>query len=112
MHIAFVPAAHGGDFHEIWVMDSQGSNPQKALALGENESAYWNQSIRWSSDGQRLAYIKVRHTADGYQCSIETCDLKGARQTVVLSSPDLVVRDLCWLPGGRIIYSRQESRGS
>jgi len=110
MHIVFAPSATPGfDLHEIWVMDSQGSNPQKVLALGENEVL---KDVKWSPDGQRLAYIKARRTAEAYQCSIETCDLKGTSRTVVLSSPDLALENLCWLPDRRIIYSRQESRGS
>jgi serine/threonine protein kinase len=110
-HIVFLPTAPGGDFHEIWLMDSQGSNPQKVLALGENE-AVWRAEARWSPNGQRLAYIKMRRTPDayhGYQFWIETCDLKGANRTVVLSSPDHALQGLCWLPDRRIIYSRQES---
>ena len=81
MHIVFTS-------HGIWVMDSQGSNPQKVLAFGENEFAM-NAKVRWSPDGQRLAYIKARRAAESYECEIETCDLKGASRTVVLSGPDL-----------------------
>src|SRR5262249_51090822 len=76
---------------------------------GENEGV-WN--VSWSPDGQRLAYLKWRRTAEAYQTSIETCDLKGASRTVVLSSPDLFLERLCRLPDRRIVYSRQESRGS
>jgi serine/threonine protein kinase len=111
MHIVFVPSPHGVDFHEIWVMDRQGSNPQKVLALGENEFIM-NGDVRWSPDGQRLAYMKRRGPPDEYQSSIETSDLKGASRTVVLSGPDLLLQDLCWLPDRRIIYSRLESRDS
>jgi serine/threonine protein kinase/Tol biopolymer transport system component len=112
MHILFVGAATPGfNFHEIWVMDSQGSNPQRVLTLGENEFIA-NADVRSSPDGRRLAYIKLRRTPDAYQYSIETCDLKGASRTVVLSSPDLALLGLCWLPDQRILYSRQESRGS
>ncbi len=110
MHIVFVPAATGYQFHEIWVMDSQGGNPQKILALGENEFGLWN--VRWSPDGQRLAYIKERRTAEADQYSIETCDLKGASRTMVLSSSDLGLDTLCWLADRRIVYSRQESANS
>jgi Tol biopolymer transport system component len=110
IHIAFGPTRPGDlDVHETWVMDSQGSNPQKVVALGDNE-AIWGGS--WSPDGQRLAYIRARRTAEADQCSIETCDLKGASRTVVLSSPDLFLEDPRWLPDQRIVYSRQESRGS
>jgi serine/threonine protein kinase/Tol biopolymer transport system component len=108
MHIVFFPSAPGY-VHEIWVMDSQGSNPQKVLALGENEGFL---RVRWSPDGQRLAFIKLRHTAEAYQFSIETCDLRGGSRTVVLLSPDLFLNTLCWLPDRRIIYSQQEPRGS
>jgi serine/threonine protein kinase len=111
MHIVFVPAGPRLDFHEIWVMDSQGSNPQKVLALGENEFIH-NACVRWSPDGQRLAYLKKHGNPDGNQYSIETCDLKGASRTVVLSSSDRDLLGLRWLPDRRIIYSRQESRGS
>lgn len=106
MHIVFVPGGAMGYFREIWIMGSQGNNPQKLLAFGENEFIMGTY-VRWSPDGKRLAYIRARNTQDGYQCSLETCDLKGANRTVVLSSLDL--QDLCWLPDRRIIYSREES---
>jgi hypothetical protein len=63
--IAFTPrAGTSGDVREIWVMGAQGDNPQKVLAVGENE--VFN-GVRWSPYGQRLAYIRVRRTADWYQ---------------------------------------------
>ncbi len=108
-HIAFIPAVSGAHFHEIWVADSQGGNPQKILALGKNESL---QVANWSPDGQRLAYIKGRGASGAYQWSIETCDLKGANRTVVLSRADLFMQDFSWLSDRRMIYSRQESPGS
>ena len=47
------------------------------------------------------------------QYSIETCDLKGASRTVVVSAdPGLWLEDFCWLPEGRIVYARQESLDS
>jgi Tol biopolymer transport system component len=90
---------------EIWVMGIQGDNPQKVFAVGENESL---PLVRWSPDGQRLAYIRVQRARDKFQCSIETCDLKGASRTVVLSA-DLMVNDFYWLPEGRVVYVRRES---
>jgi len=103
--IAFAPARPGGP-NEIWVMDGHGDNPRKVLALGEKESLGL---ASWSPDGQRLAYIRWQRTSNGYASSIEICDLNGANRTVVLSSPDVYVDDFCWLPDGRIVYSRQES---
>ncbi|MGO9273917.1 MAG: protein kinase domain-containing protein [Terriglobia bacterium] len=103
-HIAFSPRGTSGDIREIWVMGAQGDNPQKVLALGENE---WLYSVRWSPDGQRLAYIRGQRTPERYQASLETCDLKGASRAVV--DQDLWLGSLCWLPDGRILYTRGES---
>ena len=97
-HIAFSPQV-SGELREIWVMGIQGDNPQKVLAVGENESLFWP---RWSPDGQRLAY--TRQPADRSRMTIETRDLKGANRTVVVSERDLIPRFFCWLPDGRIVY--------
>jgi len=52
-HVAFTTPV--GDYiHEIWVMRSQGDNPQKVLALGETET--FGTDAQWLPDGQRLAY--------------------------------------------------------
>ncbi len=108
--IAFAAGAVG-DLREIWMADSQGENPQKVLALPENEFIP-NGALKWSPDGERLAYIRVQRTQETYQTSIETCDLRGANRTVVLASLDLFLQDLSWLPDRRIVYARQESPGS
>ena len=94
---------------ELWVMGSQGDNPQKVLGLGEQE---WLGRVRWSPDGQRLAYTRGQRTSEKYNYAIETCDLKGTSRTTVVSSPDLVSQVLLWLRDGRILYSRQESLDS
>ena len=47
----------------------------------------------------------------GSSTSIETCDLKGANRTVVVSA-DLWLNDFCWLPEGRIVYARQDPLNS
>ena len=106
-HIVFFPTGPGADHYEPWMMDSEGSNPQKILALSENEFIR-NGDVAWSPDGRRLAYIRAR--VDGSQYSLETCDLTGANRTIVLSSPTLY--DFRWLPDRRIVYSRQESANS
>jgi len=59
-----------------------------------------------------LAYIKVQRTPERYLKSIETCDLKGASRTVAVSDADRWLADFCWLPDGRIVYSRHESPDS
>jgi serine/threonine protein kinase len=109
-HVAFSPLGASNDPREIWVMGSQGDNPQKVLAIGENENLL---AAHWSPDGQRVAYIRRLRSADRFQYSMETCDLKGASRTVVVSAdPDLWLQDFWWLPEGRIVYARRESLGS
>ncbi len=105
--IAFSPLGTADNPREIWVMGSQGDNPQKVFAVGESEWLLY--SVHWSPDGQRLAYVRVQRIADSYQVSIETCDLKGASQTVVRSATNLWLENACWLPDGRIVYARRES---
>jgi eukaryotic-like serine/threonine-protein kinase len=107
--IAFSPeAGPSGEVREIWVMGSQGDNPKKVLALGENE---WLYGVRWSPDGQRLAYVTWKRISD-HRMSIETSDLIGTNRTVIVPDTDLWLDGFCWLPNGRIVYSRQESPGS
>jgi eukaryotic-like serine/threonine-protein kinase len=108
--IAFGPPGASDYPREIWVMASQGDNPQKVLGLGENERL---QAVNWAPDGQRLAYIRAaRPTPESYRMSIETCDLKGANRTVVVPESDLWLLDSFWLSDGRMVYSRRESPGS
>jgi Tol biopolymer transport system component len=102
----FSPFGTSGDVREIWVMGSQGDNLQKVLTLGEKETLY---SVHWAPDGQRLGYIGVRRTRERYPTAMETCDLKGMNRTVVMPDPDGLLDDFCWLPDGRIVYSRLES---
>jgi len=102
--IAFQPS--GANEREIWVMGISGDNPQKVLAVGENES------LPWSPDGQRLAHIRRLRSANRFQYSIETCDLKGNRTVVVSADPGLWLEDFCWLPEGRIVYARPDSLDS
>jgi serine/threonine protein kinase/Tol biopolymer transport system component len=111
--IAFFPQPGGtAQDRELWAMGSQGENPQRVLALGEKEWISISASVFWSPDGQRLAYIRVERTPEKEQTSIETCDLKGANRTVVVSEADDSLVDFCWLPGGRIVYSRRETQFS
>jgi hypothetical protein len=50
-------------------------------------------SVHWSPDGQRLAYVRVQRTPENYLTLMETCDLKGANQAVVVPGTDLFLND-------------------
>jgi DNA-binding winged helix-turn-helix (wHTH) protein/Tol biopolymer transport system component len=95
--IAFSP--NGSISPEIWVMDSQGENPKKILAVPANEGMW---SVRWSPDGRRLAYVRA---GSGRQW-METCDLNGENRTEVVVAE---VRGVVWLPGDRLVYSQGEA---
>ena len=107
-HVVFTPeAGTEGQIREIWVMDGQGENPRKVLALEENEGLG---GVHWSPNGQRLAYTVKESTPEGY--SLETCDLQGANRTVIVARTDLALQDYSWLRDGRIVYARQDSSAS
>jgi serine/threonine protein kinase len=109
--IAFSPGPTvAGNVREIWVMSSQGDSPQKLLVLEENDSL---DNVHWSPDGKRLAYTREpRAPGDWFQAAIETCDLTGAKRTVVVSYARAWGDDYCWLRDGRIVYSREEPAGT
>ncbi len=102
-HIAFVKTPH-----ELWLMGGDGEEPhQIPVPAGDADSLY---SLAWSPSGQRLAYVRERGTRAKLDFTIETCDLAGSAQTVVLSDPKLFSENnggsgLAWLPDGRILYS-------
>jgi Tol biopolymer transport system component len=98
--IAFSPPGATDIPREIWVMGSQGDNPKKVLAVGEND---FLQSVHWSPDGKRLAYLREQQ---GYQGSIETCDLAGTNNTAVVSVEGADC--FWWLPDGRVFYPVDE----
>lgn len=109
--IAFSPGDPSGNSREIWFVDRQGENPRRVLSVNESE---WLWCVRWSPDGQRLAYIRARNTPELSQW-IETCDLKGEKRTTVLtveSQSGRWVQDIFWLSNGHMIYSQMDSPGS
>jgi Tol biopolymer transport system component len=64
--------------------------------------------LSWSPDGRRLAFTKTERNANVFHGSIEICDLNGANRTVVVSSPEGLLTNLCWLRDGQIVYSQEE----
>jgi serine/threonine protein kinase/Tol biopolymer transport system component len=108
-HIAFIPDPGPEGIRALWVMGSQGENPQEVFALEKNQ---WFGGVAWSPDGQRLAFIRSRTNYHGAAqgVSIETCGLKGGNATVVVSEDQTSLEDFCWLPDRRIVYSREETQ--
>jgi Tol biopolymer transport system component len=94
-------------FREIWVMDSNGGQPRK-LVSGKPGEIIRNQA--WAPNGKRVAYSKTwKHPAAAtFEGIIESRDLKGEHTATVVSDFQ-VGGSFCWLPDGRIIFSRYES---
>ncbi|MBV9302643.1 MAG: serine/threonine-protein kinase [Acidobacteriaceae bacterium] len=107
--IAFSPSKTPNEgFRELWVMDDQGANARKVLALGEHERLG---AVHWSPGGQRIAYKPDESSPDATW--VESCDLNGANCAVAIPrEAGNWYEDFSWLPNGRIDYLRYESPGS
>ncbi len=91
---------------DIWIMQADGEQARKVMEADENSGFG---GVRWSPDGQRLAYVKVQQTSEKYMVRIETRDVHGGDPTTLLSAPlRISVPDLYWLPDGRLIYTMEE----
>jgi len=98
---------------EVWLMGANGEAPHELCRLDEDSRIYavgldriGPPRVRWSPDGQRLAYLKRDQIPYKFETAIESVDLKGGSTTVILTDPRLF--DFSWLPNGRIIFSRGE----
>jgi eukaryotic-like serine/threonine-protein kinase len=94
---------------EVWLMGPNSEQPEKLLTTNDG-SAF--AAVKWSPDGERLAYLRLRlfqtrQQEDRFEVSIENCDLKGQFPATVLSSS--TVRDFYWVSPGRIVYSRADT---
>jgi serine/threonine protein kinase/Tol biopolymer transport system component len=92
---------------EIWIIGAQGESPHKILTA-ENRATI--ESIGWSPNGNRIAYIYRRVKGDHGQIVVESCDLRGAATTTVLLDNHLI--EFMWMASGRFIYSRNTEPGS
>jgi len=93
---------------EVWLMGSNGEQPRQ-LFTADNGSAF--SAVKWSPDGQHLAYLKLRliqslQVEDKFEVTIEISDLNGRERIPVYSSP--TVHDFYWLMPSRIIFSRSD----
>jgi eukaryotic-like serine/threonine-protein kinase len=94
---------------EVWLMGPNGEQPEKLFTMDDGNAVM---AVKWSPDGQRLAYLKLRlvqspQVEDKFEITIETSDLNGRDRIPVYSSP--TVEDFYWLMPSRIIFSRSDS---
>ena len=87
---------------EIWQMGPDGERARKLYDTNEDSSIFW---LNWSPDGQRVMYVIHDESGD----TLVSRDPKGGPLTTLLPPAEMKkVRDLSWLPDGRLIYSRNE----
>jgi DNA-binding winged helix-turn-helix (wHTH) protein/Tol biopolymer transport system component len=102
---------------ELWVMDSDGSNPRKVVSAGAldqpGSAGSWMFPPAWDPSGKRLAYIEAHNVAapDPAEptAALLTIDSSGGRPTVVLDDPR-IGQSLWWAPDGRILFAYREDQ--
>jgi DNA-binding winged helix-turn-helix (wHTH) protein/Tol biopolymer transport system component len=102
---------------DIWVMDSEGTNPRRIVAMQKGADAIPSNrisSVIWSPGGKRIAYIE-RHglassdpTVDSF--SLRTRDSTGGDVHVLLDDARLEP-NLSWVADGRVLYTYSEDPG-
>jgi Tol biopolymer transport system component/DNA-binding winged helix-turn-helix (wHTH) protein len=91
---------------EVWLMGSNGENPQKLYDTDENSAIH---HFTWLPGGQRVAYIRTDRSGD----TLLSRDLRGGSPTTILSPPEMAkVTDYLLLPDGRMIYAVRELKGN
>jgi serine/threonine protein kinase len=93
--MAFTSGLGYSGARELWVMGANGEEPRKIAALDAND---FFQTVTWSPDGQRIAYLKFHLAPDKFEASIESRDLNGGQPVPIFS--DLRLGDFCWLRDG------------
>jgi serine/threonine protein kinase/Tol biopolymer transport system component len=101
--IAFAEKEAVWGAHEIWVMNADGQQAHRVAETDEHSSF---DSVVWSPDSRRIAYIQIRETPQNLVTNIEVRDLKGGAPATITSLPGLT--GLLWLPDGRLIFSQEE----
>jgi DNA-binding winged helix-turn-helix (wHTH) protein/Tol biopolymer transport system component len=84
---------------DFWVMGPNGEGARKVFQTGPPGGSRYYQ---WSPSSHRIAYIR---DPEG---SIESRDLKDGKPTIMLPPTGGRVKDIEWLPDGRLIYSLKE----
>jgi len=90
---------------DIWIMKADGQDARRLEEGAEHQSF---DTVVWSPDGQRLAYMKYQETPGNYESAIATRDLQGGPPTSVVSAANRVISNPVWMRDGRLIFSEQE----
>jgi DNA-binding winged helix-turn-helix (wHTH) protein/Tol biopolymer transport system component len=99
-HVAFQRNDFG---REEWVMRSDGTDQVKVAA----DQSSWVGQPRWSLDGNRIAYIRMAHTYNVLESSIEVNEWRNPRAQTLLSDNRLGP-SVYWLPNGLLIYTLRD----
>jgi Tol biopolymer transport system component len=105
---SLLAVTRSGD-HEIWLIDPTGEHARR---LWDSPDASTFRAVQWSPDGGRLAYIRSRSASDHSEAQIESRELNSGSPVVLLSGTaarqltelDYGLRDMDWLPDGRLIF--------
>ena len=105
--IAFTSVLGSPGGREVWLMDAAGDQSKKLFATDQQS---WMRYARWSSDGQRLAYVHV-HETPGRNSTLESRPLHGGDPVVIIPNAN-AVHDFIWASDGSIIYGLEERAGN
>jgi serine/threonine protein kinase/Tol biopolymer transport system component len=95
--LAYLKEPYNEFYREIWLMGPQGESPHKILTSADKCRIV---NLKWSPVSKRIAYQYF----DQKSHFVESCDLKGAGRTRMLSDEHLIYLD--WINPGRLVYSR------
>ena len=102
-HISFLQDSSDGT-HEIWITDASGEQARKIYDSGDKHDF---DGVHFSPDGQHLMMVKKEK--EGRNAYLEVGDTTGSPATTVLQDDNRwLFGEYIWLPGGRLIYTRQE----
>jgi Tol biopolymer transport system component/predicted Ser/Thr protein kinase len=98
----------------VVTMNVEGTDRERPIRLSEKKGTIV--AMAWSPAGARIAFLADAGDSSAWgRCILRTVDLKTARVSTVWSDTSLVDRtgyaggrQFCWLPDGRIIFSRGE----
>jgi DNA-binding winged helix-turn-helix (wHTH) protein/Tol biopolymer transport system component len=85
-----------------WNFRVMGPNGEGAREVFETGPPGWTGYYCWSPSSRRIAYIRNPKGA------IESRDLTGGALTTILPATGGRVRDIVWLPDGRIVYALKD----